>query len=693
MRSRQWPFRCLTFSCVVLHSVIAFAQQPTPRRDLADNISALSVRAAQLLPYLQYEIVSQVIRYVNWICISLASVIALYSFIRMWRESEGGGKEAVWWCIRLGVCLFLLAAGPYLVGQLAAIGKTVAEGNEMAGPRGRSLLYDFYLAQQESFDTSYKKFADGHFTVRVNGEVMELEGSPPNTSTGGVLGVVYDAESTVRDIDRKLDITSYSLPTLFSIFSVTRTIVDAGDLWLIFLAALLMIAAKMLAPFAVVVAIDKPLAHRFTWPFVYGCIVLCIFWPSVSYFIRGLAFLFGNMAMAVGDGDPLYQWDYATMHAIRSPLQHPAYTIAIGAFGMLLIGFCVWISPIITGWLVAGKFYEGVSMIASSVTGELISTGVETYTQTKAERIRQAASELQADAGYRADVTRASGEYRAATLSTKARQTMAEANVRGAQATQLSQVYAARTNQVMSAEAGKQFGVSSAGAAAALSKNETKVRTNQSIADVKVGQQQQSIGIQTNRDADTTRFVGDKIIMGTTYAGDMIGERQGTKSARGLAGEVVRVAGSTAGLHQQYESIQRRAAGQQLAADTAMTGQITNRQEAATGHNVNQDVYLSQMTEAHTQYAAGQERAANTAAGQAAAGVNRGASIQMGGINRGTALEMQGNQARLDSQVSAAGINRGAAIEAAKLNALSNMMSTVGRSIARDIERVMSQRY
>lgn len=693
MHPRRWLIPCTTFVCALLQPVATFGQQPVPRRDLADNISALSIRAEQLLPYLQDEIVSQVIRYVQWICVSLSSVIALYSFLRVWRESEGAGKETLFWCVRLGVCLLLLFTGPYLVGQLAAIGKTIAEGNEMTGPRGRSLLYDFYLAQQESFDTSYKKFADGHFTVKVNGEVMELEGSPPNTSTGGVLGIVYDAESTVKDIDRKLDITSYSLPTLFSIFNVMRTIVDGGDLWLIFLAALLMITAKMLAPFAVVTAIDKQLAHRFTWPFVYGCIVLCVFWPSVSYFIRGLAFLFGNMAMAVGDGDPLYVWDFATMHAVRSPLQHPAYTIAIGAFGMLLIGFCVWISPIITGWLVAGKFYEGVSMIASSVTGELVSTGVEAYTQTKSERLRQAASELQADAGYRADVTRASGEYRAATLSTKARQTMAEAGVRGAQTTQLSQIYAARTNQVMSAEAGKLFGVSSAGAAAALSKNETRVRTDQSISDVKVGQTQQERNIKTSQDADTKRWTGDKIIMATDYAGNMIGGREGTKSGRGIAGEVVRVAGSGVGLHQQYGSIQQRAVEQQAALKDAATGQVANREQAATGHYTNQDVYLNQMTQTHAEYAAGQTAAANAAAGQAAGGVNRGAAIQMGGINRGTALEMQGNQARLDAQVSAAGINRGAAIEAAKLNALSNMMSTVGRGIARDIERVMSQRY
>ena len=41
----------------------------------------------------------------------------------------------------------------------------------------------------------------------------------------------------------------------------------------------------------------------------------------------------------------------------------------------------------------------------------------------------------------------------------------------------------------------------------------------------------------------------------------------------------------------------------------------------------------------------------------------------------------------------AADINRAAAMQAAKLHALSNVMSTVGRAIAKDIEHGMSQRY
>lgn len=684
-------------------SVVAQAPTPQPSptaqpsRSLADNIAALSVRASQVLPRLQNEFISRIIEWVERIAVGLAAVILLYSFARLWRESGGVGIDALWWCIRLGVCLFLLGSGPYLVEQLHGIGKEIAEGNEMQGSAGRSMLFEFYRAQRDSFDESYTKFAEGQFTVNVRGETLELEGAPANTSTGGLLGVVYDTESTVKDIDRKLDVTSYSMPTLFSIFNATRGIVDAGDLWLIFLAAILLLTAKILAPFAVAVAIDQKLAQKFTYPYVWGVMVLTIFWQPVSYGLRALAYLFGNMAMALGDSDPLYIWDQATMAAIRSPLQHPAYTIVIAAFGMTIIGACLWVSPFITAYIAMGKFYEGISQVVSGFTGALVGTGVETYSASAASAVNAQAGKIQADAGYQADVSRSTGEYQGANLATRARQTMAIAGVRGNQAAQLGQIYAARTNQVMSAQAGMIFGVNSAAATAMLSKNETRVRTTQSISDIGIDQRKQSSNIENARATDTQRWWGDKTIMGTGYAADTIRSVTRTKEgtpllARGAAG-AVEIGGGYYGLREQYRSIQNRATGQQDALNQATQGQVANREQAAQGSYTNQDVYLSQMTQNHQQYAAGQTAAANAAAGQAAGGVNRGAGIQMGGINKGTAMELQGNKLRFDSQVKAADISRAAAIQAAKLQALSNVMSTVGRAIAKDIEHGMAMHY
>lgn len=677
-------------------SLQAFAQGSQPAQSLADNIAALSVRAANLLSVLQSEFVAHLMEWVELIAEGLAGVVLLYSFARLWREARGVGVDAVWWLARLGICLFLLGSGPYLVDQLYLVGREIAEGSEMTGPGGESLLFEYYEAQRESFNESYQEFVEGHFTVEVAGETLELEGAPSNTSTGGLLGVIYDTEATVRDVDRKLDVTSYKMETLFSLFNAARVIIDGANFWLIVLGAILMVVAKLLAPFAVAVAIDRTLAQKFTYPFAWGVMVLTLFWPSVSYALRALAYLFGNIAMAVGDSVPLYVWHAASMAAVRSPLQHPAYTLVIAAFGMVIIGAMLWVSPFITGWLVAGKFYEGVTQVASGFAGAIIGTGVEAYSQSAAEAVRTGAARQQADAGYQADVTRATGEYGGANLATRARQTMAVAGVRGNQAAQLGQIYAAQTNQVMSAQAGMQLGISSAHAAAALSKSETYVRTAQGLKDLSVDRDKGFANIENTRRSDSQRWTGDKIMMGTGYAADTL--RSVTKDNQGKVPGVARagaatleVGGGAAGLHQQHESIQSRAAGQWIALDTATEKQITNRQDAARGHYTNQDVYVQSMTDASQKYAAGQTAAANAAAGQAAGGVNRGASIQISGINKGTGMELQGNKVRFDAQVKASDITRDAAVQAAKLNALANMMSRVGSKLAQEIEQGMSR--
>jgi len=76
-----------------------------------------------------------------------------------------------------------------------------------------------------------------------------------------------------------------------------------------------------------IAAIDQKLAHKVSYPFVCGAVFLTLIWPAVSYFIRALAYLFGNMAMALGDSEPLYNWDYASMYAIKSNFASPVYKL------------------------------------------------------------------------------------------------------------------------------------------------------------------------------------------------------------------------------------------------------------------------------------------------------------------------------------------------------------------------------
>jgi hypothetical protein len=48
-------------------------------------------------------------------------------------------------------------------------------------------------------------------------------------------------------------------------------------------------------------AIDRNLAQRISYPYLWGVVVLTLIWPIVSLIIKFLAYAAGNIAMAVGD--------------------------------------------------------------------------------------------------------------------------------------------------------------------------------------------------------------------------------------------------------------------------------------------------------------------------------------------------------------------------------------------------------
>ncbi|MEJ7618308.1 MAG: hypothetical protein WKF30_15385, partial [Pyrinomonadaceae bacterium] len=364
-------------------------------------VHGLSSRAAQLLPALQNEVITKLFTWFEKWSLTIAAALMMMSFIRIWHESSGGGIGMIFYFVRVFLMLLLLGSTLSVVETMTVVGQEIARGNEMLGPNGKSVLYEFYWAQRESFNTSYEKFTQGHFTVKVKGQDFTVK--PTIDGVEAILGVTYDSESTIRDFNTKFSDTSYSLPLMFAWLNAARGIVDFGDFWLIGLSGLLLMVMKVSAPMMVAVAVDQKMAHKISYPFAWGLVVLTLIWPSVSYFIRAIAYLFGNVVMALGDADYLYAWNDVTMAAIRDPLfAQPLYTVGICAFFMTIAGVAVWFSPWLAYKFSMGQVYEGVSQVASSTAGGLIGAAVEWYSANMAGHIQQQASTTQAQGAYSA---------------------------------------------------------------------------------------------------------------------------------------------------------------------------------------------------------------------------------------------------------------------------------------------------
>src|ERR1041384_2130315 len=77
-------------------ALTARAQTPAPSGPtLSDHIARLSIKASQLLPYLQNEVLSHIQDWVYGIAVAVAVLVLLFSFLRLWRENSGGNANLI----------------------------------------------------------------------------------------------------------------------------------------------------------------------------------------------------------------------------------------------------------------------------------------------------------------------------------------------------------------------------------------------------------------------------------------------------------------------------------------------------------------------------------------------------------------------------------------------------------------------
>ncbi len=683
-------------------SLSAFAQTPSPTpspapagtagSSLPQFFDKLIGRAGALIPMLQKEIEGPLLPWLENLSWWLAVLVIIFGFARLWRENSGAGVDLFWWFGRVAIIFALAGSGPAIVSKLDAIGQEMAWGG--SGNSG-SVLYRFYNNHRNSFEEGYRRFTKGHFTVEPTGEKLK----PPPGGGEAVFGVIRDVVASPKDVNNKFETLSHDMPMLFSILSFARGILAFGDLYLLVLGGFLMIAVRLAAPVMIALAIDRNLANKISYPFLWGTIVLTIIWPVVSQLIRAFAYMGGNLAMSLDASDVVYQWDSQTMSEIMTSGAESYYTVIIAVVIMTIAGLSLWMSPVIAYKVAMGQVYESVSSTVSSWAGALVGAGIEFYSSAIAASISNQAERAQAQGQFLGELTRAGTAYDVGKLNALANRIRGITGIEGNRISSVEGIYGGLTRATGSINIEKQYANETAGALAKLNTKDISTRNQQAIGDLNAERKQQSANIETNRAADTQHFIGGKIIRGTEWAGGaartLLSDAQSGKQtlAGRAAGSVIEIGGGVIGLGMQYRSIQNRASGQQSAVNEAFNTRIANQESASRSLVQNQEGYLREVVVANQRRAQGLTAAEIAGANQAVAGANSGAAVAKGGLNQGYRLDLQANKITRDGAVTAATQVRDASFEAARLRALSTVVSAVGHNVARDMEQGLALRY
>jgi len=666
----------LIFAIVTLIAVLwlptlvqAQAPSPTPEatRSLSDNIAALSQRAGRLLPYLDNEIVSKLIGWFELLAWVAGNCLAGFAMLRIVREDNGEGGNLYWWFGRLALFFMLSGASLTIINGMSAIGYEIANGNETSQ---RSVLQNLYIAQRESFNDSYAKFQQNLFTVKVDGRETSIEPVPLGTES--VLGILVDSETTIKDFDKKADISQWNISTMMTWLNFERALIEFGDLILVILGAALILGMKLAMPFMLAGIVDKHLASKTTYPFFYGLVALTLVWPPVSKIIRIVAYMWGNVAMAVGDGSPLYIWNYETMRAITDPLAQPQYTVALAAFAMGLGALCLYGTPFISLYFLSGRIYESVATVVSSWMGAMVGTGIEKYSAEAAAAVNRQAETTQYSAGYQADVTRAGGHQEAGNLRAQGQRASQMAAIQSALTGQVASTLGNATTQRMLIQAGASFQKSQVGSEIARNIRDTNIGASREVGSIIAGAKR-----DLHMNAGNTSAA--KIDQGVSLVNAMIPPE--VPVARGLV-EIPK-----------YDAITKR----NRTANEATTGfsaEMVQNQELVAGRIAGSaQRYQTEMNQAIDRQAGGQIAGVNAGAGQAIGGYQRGAAQARGGVEQSYQAELGANKQIYVTQVDAASQIRNAGLEAAKLRQAAAVIAAVGREISREVGQGMRIRF
>lgn len=653
-------------------ATIVEAQSPPPsgpKVSFSEQIARMSIEAKRWLPHLMYEVEGPLLPFFIKIAGIIGIALVMTAFLKILRQHSGASFDLMWWFGRVAFFVAMISLTSAAIDFGEDMGNAIAYGND----RHASFLNQLRTGAMESFNDSYDKFVAGTFTVRVNGADVPVNPNPDTENPAyALIGVLYTRESKLEDVTSKLDISAWSMSSLFSFLSLCRGFLDFVDFLIILARPFILIGVRLAGPFMAALALDRDFAKQSTYKYIWGVVVLTLAWPCVTQVMRFLAYTAGNLA--IGDPQTIYVWDKSTMTALADATAKPEYRIIL--LGVVM--FCSGIGVLFAHWIsykfVMGQMFEGVANLVTQLQGAGLATGVGTVSAAAGQAVMKQAEQVQIQGQADATAANVEGRREAANLTAKGNEVAGIASAQGSRVMALGQIEGARQAGVMQAASAATFGRESTTAGVAASNREAGIQRDQSNAMTRSQQGREAIQIAgeskaQKKDAWIREGFGGVPIVG------------------GPAGWVGHGAIDTAGT----SAITERNRSQNEAANTYANNSV-NIQNTATNQQIgSHEQYGKDMKGAYDKKEGADIAAVNTQAGIAAGGVNHGTGIIIGGITTKHGYDVKANQVEYDTGMKAMQISRDAGMEASKLKSEGALISQFGSIAANQINQMFRE--
>ncbi len=597
-----------------------------------------------------------ILTFLAWV---IASFVLIFAFIRRFHDNRGlGPEQLVAWAIRSIIFMVLIGASPFIIDGLTITGKFFARPIR---------AYNRALATE--FDDKMKQYVKANFAVEDPNELLaeRLPNGEP-----GLVGIIMDKESTVKDITGELNILGWNLPRMFTFMVIGQNIIKFGGIFLAIAGLFILIGLKLAAPVMAAFGFDEKFAAQIFYPFCWGVATFALAFPIVKEVTLYVCYGLGVLALSIYNGESTFSLDPVTAKIITNEAYDPASSALIVTALFFVSSLCFILVPWLSYRVLRGQVYEGVSQISMGWMLSSIGTALETYGLVAGAAIHRQAENTQIQGIYNAEQTAAKKALEAANQSTDARVVSSVAGVEGGLVTSLGQIRANQVTQTLLAEANKTFGILSSSAA-----------TRREIT----GMQAEAKGTQDGRIFDAAKETSLRT-QGTL-------QNFGMMKYEFIPGGTF-VAGTTVPIRKGVE-LYDWSNNQHVMQDANKRMNSTTLDNTALQNNNTQIVadqkieasntYQSEMNKAFEGQASASIGAINKGSSIAAQSSRQGAGIQLSGIRHSAEMEKVSNQLNFDGRTEAASINQTAALEAARLR----MVSTVVTGFFRDMDRRLEE--
>jgi hypothetical protein len=597
-----------------------------------------------------------ILTFLAWI---IASFVLIVAFIRRFHDNRGlGPEQLVAWGIRTIIFMVVIGASPFIIDALTVTGKFFARP-----VRGynRSLVAEF--------DEKMKQYVKANFAVEDPNELLaeRLPNGEP-----GLVGIITDKNSSVKDITSEMNVLGWDMPRMFTLMVIGQNIIKFGAIFLSVAGLFILIGLKLAAPVLSAFGFDEKFANQIFYPFCWGVATFALAFPIVKEVTLYVCYAIGLLALSIYNGEAVFSLDPATATIITNNNYNPASSALIVTILFFVSSLCFILVPWLSYRVLRGQVYEGVSQVSMGWMLSSIGTALETYGLVAGAAINRQAENTQIQGIYNAEQAAAKKALEAANQSVEARQVSSVAGVEGGLVSNLGQIRANQVTQSLLADVSKNYGIQSSSAA-------TRREITGTLAEA-----------EGTREART--FDGKKE---TALRGQGNLERFGMKTYEFTPG-----GSSIAGTSVPIRT------GQELfdwARDKHPIQEVNKQMDSTTRSTValqnnNTDIVADKKVEASNGYQGEINRALETQASQSKQAFNvgssiassssrQGAGIQLSGIRRSAEIERGANQLNFEGRIESASINQTAALEAARLR----MVSTVVTGFFRDMDRRLEE--